>query len=410
VCCFFRSAVDVLITMSFSLLMLPAALAVSVVSDPPPSFFNCSAQPDYAFEPVTLMNSRGLEASMIAYGATMTHLLVPDASGAKRDVLLGWDDRTQYCASAQHTYFGATIGRIANRVANCSFGLEGQTYDLSCNEHDFDTLHGGVIGFDRQVWKAVARSSNSVTWSHFSPDGEMGFPGDLQVNVTHTITDDNEWTIGYSALAGGKTTVVAMSNHAYFNLNANVNNTPTVLEHILHMPTAKHALEVSLAPDYHLIPSGKVIDIARGSALDFTDPKPLGTDIDRGVVTAEGGYDNAWIFEPAPRHEQHVVSLSSPLTGIRLDMSTDQPSVQVYTGNFLNGNDDTQIPRKASQTFGDKAQFYQWRGAVTLEAQQYPDAVHHNNFPSVELEAGKRYTQRTSYRFSVQHHPLHVMV
>lgn len=394
--------------MVFTSLLIPSALVVSALGDPLPSFFNCSSQPANAFEPLTLKNSKGMEATMIAYGATMTHLLVPDASDVKRDVLLGWDDRSQYCANAEHTYFGATIGRIANRVAECSFELGGQKYDLSCNEKEFDTLHGGVVGYDRRVWTAVAQSSSSVTWSYFSPDGDMGFPGDLSVNVTHTITEANEWTIEYSALAGDRSTVVAMTNHAYFNLNANVDNTATVLEHVLHMPSATQALEVSGAPDFHLLPTGKVLDIAAGSALDFfTEPKPVGQDIEHGVVTANGGYDNAWIFGDSPSDKMaHVVTLWSPRTGIQLDMATDQPSVQVYTGNFLNGTDadssssSFHIQRKASQSFGSEPQYYHWRGAITLEAQQYPDAVHHSNFPSIELRPGGRYQQRTSYKFS----------
>ena len=248
--------------------MLLASFALAA-DPPPPSFFNCSSQPKDAFTPVTLTNAKQtVKATMIAYGATVTHLLVKDRAGADRDVLLGWDDATQYCANAEHTYFGATIGRVANRIANCSFLLGGQQYATSCNEKDFDTLHGGVVGWDRRVWEAVARNSSSVTWRYRSPAGEMGFPGAVEVNVTHSISDADEWSIVYSATADART-VVSMTNHAYFNLNANVHNTPTVLEHTLSMPTATRVLEVSGAPDYHLIPTGAVDDIAPGSALDF---------------------------------------------------------------------------------------------------------------------------------------------
>jgi len=376
-------------------------LLAGVLADgPPPFFFNCSSQPDGAFTHVVLKNSKGMEAKMIPYGATMTHLVVPDAWEGWRDVLLGWDDAVKYCSSPQHTYFGATIGRVANRIANCSFELDGQVYNVSCNEKDFDTLHGGVVGWDRQVWTLVNHTSNSVTWEYFSPDGEMGFPGDVSVRVSHTITEDNEWSIKYDAVAGDKKTVVAMTNHAYFNLNANVANVPTVVEHVLEIPNGKKSLAVTEAPDYHLIPTGKVLSIGAGSPMDFTKPKRLGNDIDAGTVTADGGYDNAWIFDPAPSGVEHVVTLSSPLTGIKLEMFTDQPSVQIYTGNFLNGTGDTAIPRKASQSYGKGPQYYQYRGAITLEAQGYPDAVHHHNFPSVRLDAGGRYAQTTTYKFS----------
>ena len=367
--------------------------------------FNCNRQPASAFRPVNLTNARGtVKATMIPPCATMTHLVVKDGAGTERDVLLGWDDPTQYCSNPQHTYFGATIGRVANRIADCSFVLDGVEYTLSCNEKNFDTLHGGVIGWDRRVWAAVARTSSSVTWQYHSADGEMGFPGAVTVNVTHSLSDDGTWSIEYSATSDA-TTVLAMTNHAYFNLNANVGNVGTVLEHVLTLPTAPRALEVSGAPDYHLIPTGGEWDVREPAHafLSFLQPKRVGADIDRGVVTARGGYDNAWVFDGwrAGGGMAHVATLLSPLTNISLEMRTDQPSVQVYTGNFLNGTDPSlRLRRKASQSHGDAPQYYQWRGAITLEAQAFPDAVHHPAFPSVRLEPGRHYVQRTAYTFS----------
>ena len=405
------------------LLGLAVALAyTSSTTAIPPTQFNCSTQPSTAFEPVTLHNNHGMIVTMIAYGATTTHLYVPDANNDTRDVLLGWDDATQYCHSPQHTYFGATIGRVANRIANCSFDLGGQKYALSCNEKSYDTLHGGIVGFDRRVWTATFQNQSSVTWFYHSPDGEMGFPGALDIFVTHTLTDDNEWKIDYhaemtndettststsTAAAAATETVIALTNHAYFNLNANVGNTPTTMDHVLHFPTSRRIVQVTGAPAYHLIPTGKIDEIARDSAWDFySAPKKIGQDINTGDVTSLGGYDNAWVFD-APLMTrttllQHVATLTSPLTGIRLDMFTDQPSVQMYTGNFLNGTDtSTRIPRKKSQTFGNATEYYQWRGAVTLEAQQFPDAVHHDNFPSIVLSKGETYVQSTVYQFSI---------
>lgn len=238
---------------------LALSLAIGVSADvassaPPPSFFNCSTQPADAFKPINLTNKqRSITATMIPYGATITHLYVKDRTGVDRDVLLGWDDATQYCSNPQHTYFGATIGRVANRIANCSFTLDGTLYPVSCNEKDFDTLHGGVIGWDRRVWTPAEQTSSSVTWQYKSPAGEMGFPGSITVNVTHSISDAGAWSIEYSATSDALT-VLAMTNHAYFNLNANVHNTATVLEHTLSMPTATRALEVSSAP-LHTSPS-----------------------------------------------------------------------------------------------------------------------------------------------------------
>jgi len=366
--------------------------------------FNCTHQPQGAFDPVVIKNSKGMTATMIRYGATMTHLSVANKMGTLSDVLLGWDDLTQYCANAEHTYFGATIGRIANRIKNCEFPLGGKTYKLSCNEKHYDTLHGGVVGFDRRVWSIAHQNSSSVTFSYTSPDGEMGFPGELKISVTHAITESNTWTISYSGETTSET-VVAMTNHAYFNLNANKENYPVVLDHTVSIPTGRILQDVTTVPDYHLIPTGKTSPIAAGAPCDFyTKPKTLGMDINEGSVTAKGGYDNAWIFTDwkAGMPSRPVVTVQSELTGIKLLMMTDQPSVQLYSGNFLNGTDPKlRLERKKSQSFGTAPQYYHYRGAFTLEAQQYLDAVNHPNFPSVVLRKGEKYEQQTSYTFSV---------
>lgn len=375
---------------------LPAA---ATKGGPPP--FNCTTQPEGTFKTYTIKNSKGMEASLIPYGATLTHLLVPDAHGKTRDVVLGWDDATQYCANGQHPYFGATIGRIANRIANGTFELDGKTYHTPLNEKNYDTLHGGFVGFDRRPWTVAAFDGKSVTFSYFSPDGEEGFPGNLWVNVTHSITEDNAWDIKYFAKTD-TATVLMMTNHAYFNLNANIDNTATVLKHEVTMPTATTYVEVE---PVHLLPTGAIGSVDQAKFLDFRKKKAIGKDIDQGTVTATGGYDNAWIFagwKPGmPARE--VVTMSSPLTGISLTMSTDQPSVQLYSGNFLNAtNPSLRVQRKKSQSFGPDKQYYQWRGAATLEAQHYPDSVHFPDFPSVTLHAGKPYVQHTFYRFSAK--------
>jgi len=385
-----------------------ALAAAAAAPSPPPSFFNCSSQPASAYTPVVLKNSKGMEVHVMPYGATLTNLIVPDKAGTKRDVVLGWDDRINYCeypngVGAEHTYFGATIGRIANRIAGGTFKVGGKTYTTPLNDHGVATLHGGWVGYDRRVWRILHQSSSSVEWTYTSPDGESGFPGTLVINVTHSLTEENEWVLSYSASTDAPT-IVAMTNHAYFNLNANVDGTTTVLEHELKMPTATSLQDVSGAPDYHLLPTGKVNHIAVGSPWDFSQTKQVGKDIDKGDVTAKGGYDNAWLFSDWKKGmpSRPVVTLSSPLTGIQLEMSTDQPSVQIYTGNFLNGTDtnmtagSARIARKASQGKG----FYHYRGAITLEAQQYIDAANHPNFPSIELLPGQRYEQKTSYKFS----------
>jgi len=370
--------------------------------------FNCDGQPEGAFEAVTLSNKQGtLRAAFIPYGATLTHLVFSNGAHVDHpvDVVLGWDDAKKgYCEAkgGRHTYFGATIGRVANRIAHGSFRVDGVKYRSPLNEKDYDTLHGGFLGFDRRVFRVFNQTANSVTFEYVSPDGEEGFPGKLTLQVTHTITDQNEWKLHYHAWAD-KDTPVALTNHAYFNLNGNINNTATVLEHVMSIPTGDRFVEV----DDHLLPSGVLGSVSNASYLDFRTAKQIGRDIDQGKVTPLGGYDNAWVFKDwnkTNRTEQALVEVSSSLTGIGLRMFTDQPSVQIYSGNFLNGTDpELRIPRKRSQSFGTEPQYYQWRGAFTLEAQHYPDSLHHNSFPTIILKKGDVYTQDTTYQlFTVQ--------
>lgn len=401
---------------------IAAAVSASSASPSPSDDpFNCTSQPAGAFLPIVLTNGvPGMSATLIPYGATLTHLVLPDAAGAPVDVVLGFDDATDYCAFSQagaavHPYFGATIGRVANRIANCSFALGGNSYKLPCNEESpvdgGDTLHGGTVGFDRVAWDVAAVARDSVTFATTSPDGDMGFPGALGINVTFTLTGAAPHPalhIAYSAtaLTPGVTTVVSMTNHAYFNLHGCAAAAGgTVLEHVLSMPTAAAFLGV----DGALIPTGDVVPVADAPWMDFTAAggKPIGRDIANGTVTPGGGYDNAWVFgaPAAPPGAGAraggfvpLLNMSSPLSGIALRMWSDQPSVQGYSGNMLTGS----IPRKASQCPGgvpSPACTYPRYGAFTLEAQAYPDAVHHANFPPITLAPGGEYTQHTAYEF-----------
>lgn len=259
-----------------------------------------------------------------------------------------------------------------------------------------------------------------MTFGTHSADGEQGFPGSVDITIQHTLTADNEWKLHYTGRAETKT-VLAMTNHVsppnfrriflsrgsrrtaqvYFNLNANEDGATTVEKHTLTMPTASQVVAV----DSTLIPTGKLNSVAQPeySYLDFRQGKPIGQDINKGTVTPAGGYDNGWVFDgwQAKEMQENVATVYSPITGISVSMSTDQPSVQVYTGNFLNATDPTsRVARKKSQCHGGGPCYYAWRGAVTLEAQQYPDAVHHSTFPSIVLEPSSPYEQHTIYKFS----------
>eukprot|EP00729_Bicosta_minor_P013580 gene13580-10254_t len=380
------------------MLAMTISLVTAVLNGPPA--YNCTTQPADAYTPIVLKNSH-LEARFQRYGATLTHLIVPDANGNSRDIALGWDDGDQYCSNPSHTYFGATIGRFANRIANGTFKIDGKTYHTPLNDHGIDTLHGGWVGYDRRYWTVVKQTDSMVKFNLVSPDGEMGFPGTLHINVTHELTEDNEWVLTYEGEADAHS-VLAMTNHVYFNLNANVDNTPTVLEHILEIKASKF-----LPVDSTLIPTGAIGSVSNpaNAYLDFRGKdKKIGADINKGTVTPLGGYDNAWIFDnwTPGKMLNDVARLSSPLTKIAVSMSTDQPSVQFYSGNFLNGTDPaSRIQRKKSQSFGSEPQYYQWRGAATLEAQQFPDAPNHPNFPPTDIMPGKPYFQQTKYRIGI---------
>jgi aldose 1-epimerase len=370
-----------------TLLAALAGLVASCAAQAPVNF-NCTSQPAGAFSPIALTNAANtLTVVFIPYGGTVVNVFFGGA-----DVVLGFDDPRNYCAFSQHPYFGATIGRVANRITNGTFVLDGVTYHTPINEPAGPgTLHGGTVGFDRRVWTVASRTSSSATLTYSSPDGEMGFPGQLYSSVTFTVTDEDAWVLEYTAVADAADTVVSLTNHAYWNLNGRASD---VLTHVLSMPSADSIVDVTES----LLPTGKLDPVA-GTAVDFTSPKPVGRDINNTVIPADG-YDNAFVFSQWSAGQQPVsrVNVSSAETGINMEIITDQPSVQVYSGNFLNGS----IPAKQALCPDPSTPcFYPYHGALALEAQQYPDAVNHPAFPSVVLKAGQTYHQTTAYRFSM---------
>jgi len=295
-----------------------------------------------------------------------------------------------YCSSPKHPYFSVLIGRYANRIANGTFALGGKIYHTPLNEKDFDTLHGGTVGFDLRAWDVAHYDTSSLTLKYFSADGEMGFPGNLWIEVQYSITD-NELRIHYHAYTDS-ITVINLTHHTYWNLNGFANNTETVLDHVLYINADSY-----LATDSHLIPTGEFNNVSVDSWMNFNTLKPIGKDISRGTVTPTGGYDNAWVLKRNPNWETiPAVTVTAPLTGITAKLYTDKPSVQFYSGNGL----DSTIPRKADQVFGNSPQYYAHYGCVVLEAQDYPDAVNHHNFPSTVLRKNEIYSQTTYYKFS----------
>ena len=327
-------------------LALLSAFAALASAQPAPPDWGCDALAAAgAFDSVTLFSPSGaLSLSFIPYGGTAQSLRVPGAGGGRPvDVLLGFDDASQYCrgevGDAGHPYFGALIGRVANRISRGTFSLDGAVVHTPINEPPpsggNDTLHGGTFGYDRRVWAVQRLNASAARLSYFSPDGEMGFPGDLNVSVTYTLTEGS-WVISYAGVAGSKDTVFAPTQHAYWNLNGGA---ARVLEHTLAMPTASRFVQV----DAFLLPTGALgsVSDAANAFLDFTAEKPVGRDINATTRYSWGtGYDNAWVFDSwapdGPVAER--VRVFSPLSGIGMVVSSDQPSVQVYSGNFLNNS------------------------------------------------------------------------
>ena len=322
-----------------------------------------------------------ITVKVMTYGAIITEIDTPDRNGKEGDVVLGFDSLEGYLG--KHPYFGATVGRVANRIAKGKFTLNGQEYTLAVNDGP-NTLHGGLKGFDKVIWKAepISRPDGpSIKLTRRSPDGEEGYPGNLDVSVQFTVTEQNELKIEYTATTD-KATPINLSNHSYFNLAGRT--TEPVLGHEL-MLAADHYTPV----DETLIPTGEIAPVA-GTPLDFTKPTDIGARI-KELKGEPTGYDHNFVLNSGGKSLALAVRVYEPKTGRVMEMSTTEPGVQFYTGNFLDGT-----------ITGKDGIAYRKHHAFCLEAQHYPDSIHHANFPSAVLEPGKTYTQTTVYKFSAR--------
>jgi aldose 1-epimerase len=306
------------------------------------------------------------------YGAAITELHVPDRAGKSANVVLGFDNLAQYLT--KHPFFGVTVGRVANRIARGDVVIDGKHHQVDTNEKG-NTLHGGERGFDKVVWK-TERGSDNVRMTYVSPDGEMGFPGTLTTVITFTLaSSSNELGIEYEATVADKPTVVNLSNPSYFNLAGA--GSGDILGHELTL-----AADEYLPVDDELIPTGQRADV-RGTPMDFRSPHSIG----QRISQVPGGYDHCYALRIG---EQSAAELHDPRTGRTLHLRTTQPGVQLYTGNFLDG----------SVTGIGGA--YRKHGALCLETQHFPDAVHHPSFPSIVLWPGHQYRQNASFEFGVR--------
>ncbi len=328
-----------------------------------------------------LTNTSGMEVCVTNYGGRIVSILVPDRKGIMRDVVLGFDNIAAYQKYSSN--YGATIGRYANRIAKGRFVLDGDTIQLDLNDKLGNNMHGGEPGWAYRVFDAVQKDSATLVLTYVSPDGESHFPGTVQVEVAYHLTDDNALDIAYTAVTD-RPTVINMTNHSFFNLSGKPST--AITDHIMWL-----AADSVMTIDSTVVPTGNFIAV-QGTPFDFTEAKPIGQAIDsveNDQIRYGLGYNHNWVLRSGDRVKP-VASLYSPVSGILLEILTDEPCMQIYTGNYQDG---THI--------GKKRVAYPYRGAVCLEPQHAPDSPNHPTWPSVRLDPGQLYTSHSQYRFSV---------
>jgi len=328
-----------------------------------------------------LRNKNGIEVGLLNYGATIANLITPDKEGRLDDICPGFADLQQY--ENNSFYFGGTIGRFANRIKHGTFTIDGKKYQLAAND-GAHSLHGGVQGFDKHIWNAKESSAghgSSVRFSRLSPDNEEGYPGNLDVKVTYTLTDDDELIIFYEA-ATDQPTVVNLTNHAYFNLAGKEG-----LD-ILHHEIRIHA-DYYTPADSELIPTGQLAKV-QDTPMDFRSWKEIGARIQE-LGNSPRGYDHNYVLHKSP--DKSALDLAAeayePASGRRLEVYTDQPGMQFYSGNFLNDSITGKNGRPCSQY-----------GGFCLETQNFPDSPNQPTFPSAVLRPNEIYKSKTIYKFS----------
>lgn len=320
----------------------------------------------------TMTSHRNASVTVITYGATLVSALMPDRNGVPSEITLGFDTLAGYLGP--HPYFGATIGRYANRIQNAEFTLDGERYQLAANDGNHH-LHGGTVGFDRRVWHAspdCGPGTATVMFSRVSPDGEEGYPGALDVRAGYRFTDAHELYLEYYA-ATDAPTVLNLTNHTYWNLSAP--GTP-VLDHRLSLNCSRY-----LPVDEDLIALGTIADVA-DTPLDFRDTKPIGRDIQEA-----GGYDHCFIVDGRPGRMRQAAAAHAPDTGRTMTVYTDRPAVQLYTASML------------EDTVGKAGVTYSKYGAFCLETGAYDDAVQHPQFPTSVVRPGELFHTTTRIAF-----------
>jgi aldose 1-epimerase len=329
----------------------------------------------------TLKNKNGMTAEITNYGATVVSLFVPDKNGKFADVILGYDSLQSYENGT--SYFGAIVGRYGNRIGKGRFTLEGKTYQLTINNGE-NHLHGGTIGFNKKLWGTDSFDGHSLKMTLVSPDGDQGYPGALTLTVTYTLGDNNELKIDYFATTD-KSTILNPTNHCYFNLTGNPEN--TILSHVLMINADKYTPINS-----EFITTGEISNVA-GTPMDFRSPTPIGQRINDNFTQLKNGngYDHNWVLNDYNGKVREAATVYDPSSGRELDVLTDQPGIQFYSGNFLDGSE-----------IGKSGVHYQHRTGMCLETQHFPDSPNKKNFPTVELKPGEKFNSTTIYRFTTK--------
>ena len=316
-----------------------------------------------------------LEMTVTDFGARVLTLMVPDRNGDKADVAVGYASLDEYLECPGERFFGAAVGRMANRLGGARFELDGKEYMLSPNDNG-NTLHGGNIGFDRVMWTVKDVQPDSILFQFRDPDGQEGWPGNLDVEMRYTLTEDNSFKVEYRAVTDAPT-LCNLTHHTFFNLTGDASR--SILDHVLQIDAPSY-----IPVDEKLIPTGEVRAV-EGTAFDFNEGKPIGKDIDEA-----GGYDHNWCLASGGGVRK-VARLTEPMSGRIMDRLTDQSGLQFYSGNFFDGS----YAGKDGRIIGHRC-------ALALETQAWPDAIHHPNFPDTVLRPEQTYTHTCVYRFDIE--------
>ena len=323
----------------------------------------------------TIQNGKGMEIKVSDYGAALVQVRVPDKEGRLLDVVLGYDEVQGY--EAGNAFFGATIGRVANRIGNGEFRLGGRTYELTRNDGQ-NTLHGGRDFYNKRIWKTGETQEDHVEFLMDSPSGDQGFPGNVKISVTYTLTKDNEVKIHYRAVPDADT-LMNLTNHSYFNLSGHASGTVLDQEVMLYADAYARA-------DSQSIPTGEIVPVS-GTPMDFRQLKPVGAEIEEAYEALEfgKGYDHNWVLNG--NGYRKAAFMRSKESGIAMEVYTDLPGMQFYTANFVDHEK------------GKAGAVYNMRQAACFETQYFPDAVHKDHFEGPEVKAGEVYETTTAYRF-----------